>query len=264
MLRLPSELIKRMVFNETPHSFTLYNEQRLDLADRVVTGNDNKVPYYANNWEKDGQPLPRLAETLDHIKPIECMQDHCDYALCFETHDDEEFFEKVAKNFERHSARCPDTPLGLSLLVASFTNEMPFPYQMLKMLEIASHSTFGCHVLEMDYADQTRNVKVEYNEPLVIHVSAWGEALGTPSIRIPLLRADGCPFHAIALAATYPTMEGDAEIDRLEFEFIVQVEAGMPWSLLTHADFAPNRVADYVRRYGRRMTKLTDHRKPFK
>jgi len=263
MLRLPSELIKRMVFNETPHSFTLYNEQRLDLADRVVTGNDNKVPYYANNWEKDGQPLPRLAETLDHIKPIECMQDHCDYALCFETSADESFFTKVAKNFERHSARCPDTQLGLSLLVASFTDEMPFPYQMLKMLETASHSAFGCHVVEMDYADQSRNVKVDWNDTLVVYANSWDELVSTPSIRIPLLRADGCPFHAVALLATYPAMDGNEE-DKLEFEFIVQVEAGMPWSVLKHADFAPNRVADYVRRYGRRITKLTDHRKPFK
>lgn len=263
MLRLPSELIRRMVFDETPSSFSLYNEQRLNAAGRVVTGNAHEFPYYANNWEKDNKPLPRLAETLEHIKPIECMQDYGDYALCFETAKDEEFFSKVAQNFERHSARCPDTPLGLSLLVASFTDEMPFPYQMLKMLEIASHSTFGCHVLEMDYASQIGTLKVEFNEPLVAYGNTWSEMVSTPSIRIPLRRGDGCPFHAIALLATYPAMEGDDE-DRLEFEFIVQVEAGMPWSLLTHADFAPNRVADYVRRYGQRMTKLTNHHKPFK
>lgn len=263
MLRLPSELIKRMVFNETPSSFTFYNEQRLGLTGRVCTGAAHEMPYYANNWEKDGQPLPRLAETLEHLKPIECMQDHCDYALCFETPEDEAFFENVAKSFQRHSARCPDTPLGLSLLVASFTDVMPFPYRMLKMLEIGSHSTFGVHVLEMDYVDQTRNVKVEENESLVVYGNTWSEIVATPSIRIPLLRRDGCPFHDIALLVTYPAMDGDEE-DRLEFEFIVQVETGMPWSLLTHADFAPNRVADYVRRYGRRKTKLTDHRKPFK
>lgn len=262
MLRLPSELVRRMVLDETPHSFTLCSEPQLDRDNRFVV-NGIEVPYYANNWEKDGQPFPRLIEVLSHIKPIECMQDLCDYALCFETTRDQSFFANVAKNFERHSARCPNSELGLSLLVASFTDELPFPYLMLKLLEIESHSTFGVHALEMDYADQMRNVKVDYNDSLVVYGNTWGEVSSTPSIRIPLLRADSCPFHDIALLATYPAMDGDEE-DNLVFEFIVQVQAGMPWSLLTHADFAPNRVADYVRRYGRRMTKLTDHRKPFK
>jgi len=262
MLRLPSELIRRMVLDETPTDFSMYNEERLERNGRYYY-DVTPVPYFANNWERNNEVLPRLVQTLEHIKPIECMQDYGNYALCFETAKDEEFFSKVAKNFERHSARCPDTPLGLSLLVASFTDEMPFPYLMLKMLEIASHSTFGCHVLEMDYANQLGTLKVEFNEPLVVYGNTWGEVSSTPSIRIPLLTGDSCPFHAIALLATYPALDGDVE-DKLVFEFIVQVEAGMPWSLLTHADFAPNRVADYVRRYGRRKTALVDHRKPFK
>lgn len=262
MLRLPSELVRRMVLDETPTDFTLYNEQRLADNDRRYYHVDS-VPYYANNWECNNEILPRLVETLDHIKPIECMQDYGNYSLCFETSKDEDFFTNVAKHFERHSRRCPNTELGLSLLVASFTDEMPFPYPMLRMLEIESHSKFGCHVTEMDYADQSGSVKVDYNDSLVIYGNKWDEMVSTPSIRIPLLRKDGCPFYAIALLATYPAIDGVPD-DRLEFEFIVQVEADMPWSLLRHADFAPNRVADYVQRYGRRLTKITDFRKPFK
>jgi len=262
MLRLPSELIRRMVLDETPTDFTLYNEERLERNDRRYY-DVTPIPYFANNWEHNNEVLPRLMQTLEHIKPIECMQDYGNYALCFETAKDEEFFGKVAQNFERNSRRCPNTELGLSLLVASFTDEMPFPYQMLKMLEIASHSTFGCHVLEMDYTNQTGTLKVDYNDSLVVYGNTWNELVSTPTIRIPLQRGDSCPFHAIALLATYPAMEGDDE-DNLVFEFVVQVEPGMPWSLLRHADYAPNRVADFVRRYGRRKTVLKDHNKPFK
>lgn len=262
MLRLPSELIRRMVLDETPTDFTLYNEERLSRNDRRYY-DVTPTPYYANNWERNNEVLPRLTQTLDHIKPIECMQDYGNYSLSFETDKDEAFFSKVAQHFERHSRRCPDTELGLSLLVASFTDEMPDPYPMLRMLEIESHSKFGCHVVEMDYADQAGTLKVEFNESLVLYGNSWDEIVSTPSIRIPLLRKDGCPFHAIALLATFPA-QGEGSEDQVIFEFVVQLEQGMPWSLLTHADYAPNRVADYVRRYGRRKTVLKDHNKPFK
>lgn len=259
MLRTGIELLNRMVTDETPHSFQLYDEETLTNTGRVA--DPVEVPYYPNNWGVNVVDT-RLVSVMAGFKPIECLQDNCDYALVFETRNEKDRFECIAKQFERYSRRLPDTTLGNWLLSHSFNGDIDQTPTFLRQLEHMSHSVFGCHVLDMAYVDQNGTLLNRY-ESLVHNEDTWGETMTTDSVRIPLLSADGCPFYDIALLACSTPNQYHDDIG-VAFEFVVQVSPDAPWSLLQTTNTKPHRVADYVRKYARRSTRLTDHRKPFK
>lgn len=261
MMVLGTELV-HLFDRNTPHSFQLYAEE--DLVDRRVVADPWEVGYYENNWFSKSHAATRLMDCLQAFKSIDVMQGQCNYALMFETRAEMFRFKTIAENFERYANRLPDTPMGNWLLSAmlSVTGLDCVP-GFLRKLEQASHSDFGCHVLEMDYISDHRSLKFDESDYLVVRADEYGELVSCPSIRIPLRKGDGCPFHEISLIAVGERLDDPLDA-HVMFEFAVQVEQGAPWTLLTTNGHGKFSAPYYVQRYGSRLKKITDFRKPFK
>lgn len=247
---------------ETPSAFHLYAEE--NVVDGRVVVKPLDVGYYENNWFSTRHSSERLLSCLRSFTSIEILQSHGTYSIEFESCDEMIRFKNIAENFERYANRLPDTVLGNWLLSAmlsdTWLDSVPV---FLRKLEEASHSEFGCHVLEMAYACDHRSLKFDESDYLVVRTDEYGELTSCPSVRIPLRAGDGCPFYAISLVAVGERLYdyGDAHVT---FDFAVQVEQGAPWTLLTTNGSGKFSVPYYVKKYAVRHIQQTDPRKPFK
>lgn len=261
MLVLGPELL-HLFERETPSGFQLYAEE--DMVNRRVVADPWLVGYHENNWFSTRHSAERVLSCLRSIASIEIMQSHGTYVIMFEDRADMFRFKTIAENFERYANRLPDTVLGNWLLSAmlSVTGLDSVP-GFLRKLEEASHSDFGCHVLEMAYVSDHRSLKFDESDFLAVRADEFGEQVSCPSVRIPLRNGDGCPFYAISLIAVGERLDDPIDA-HVTFEFAVQVEQSAPWSLLTTNGHDKFSVPYYVKKYAARLLRQTDPRKPFK
>lgn len=263
MERTPTDLLNRMLVKATPHSFILHDRETLAYFNDVL-GEGDVVPWHANNWQIGQEQHPRVLGALESIKVIDCLQDSCDYTLVFETPAELLRFKTVAEQLDQYSRRLPDTTLGNWVLAAICGGEYPNTRSFLRGLMQTSHSTFGCHALEMAYVDQAGVPVLADGNPDLIWCDAWGEQMWVNTLSIPLLRKDGSQWHALRLVAVHAQDDTEDEPSEVRFRLMGQMFHSAPWTTIATTTQGEFTVQKMIQKLCHRSTVQKDPYKPFR
>lgn len=225
-------------------------------------------PVHKNNFTVENGLFDRFLRVVDFITVLdiavqevrdeERIGTHVQFKI--EDYTGKDRLIQALDTFGSVACRLPDNDQGNQLLAAWFSTQCSDGQYYAKWISNVGHTVFHEHPLNLAQMDRTRSVVWESVETLVYYQDMCGEVCYPSSVRIPLQRADGCPFYDIALLAV---VYGAYEERTAEFHFVFKMDKDSPWSILSNTKEGPDTVRNQVLKYSYRKWVCENTRRPF-
>lgn len=229
----------------------------------------NAHPLYKNNFTEDNGLLDRFLRVTSFIPVLDVSVETIPWEGSDTTHVQfkvrsylqEQPLLTALKHFELLAKYVPDNSHGNQLLAALLSTDFSNSVVTVRHLSRSGYSVFQENPLALAHADYLRSVVWESVETLVYDSDEYGELRYPQSIRIPLQRADGCPFYDIALMGVVFSV--DPMCPTVDWRFAFRMTQESPWSLLTSTKTGESSVRNQVLKYSRRKWVCENSKRPF-